>query len=161
MHSPRLSGKTLAAEVMSDLVRGTTFSFRYHRAWQFWKRGFGAAQVLAVDRETVHLRVFGDDGVIAHMPIQRKSVDPFVEKVLPSPTVPDGLDELGQSAIAAWRHESSEGKAGVFSVAIGEAVDLIMQTIDTAETSTLVIESAYPVFMNGSWRTVHVIVAGG
>ena len=146
---------------MSDLVRGTAFSFRYHRAWQFWKRGFGAAQVLAVDRETLHLRVFGDESVIAHMPIQRKSVDPFVEEVLPSPTIPDGIDELSQGAIAAWRHESSEGKAGVFSVTLGEAVDRIMQTIDSAETSPLVIESAYPVLVNGTWRTVHVIVAGG
>jgi hypothetical protein len=146
---------------MADLVRGTAFSFRYHRVWQVWKRGFGAAQVLAVDRDTVHLRVFGDGAVIAHMPIQRESVDPFVQRVLPSPRIPDGLDELGQSAIAAWRHESSDGKAGVFSVALGEAVDLIMRTIHPAETSTVVIESAYPVFMNGTWRTVRVILAGG
>jgi hypothetical protein len=129
--------------------------------WQFWKRGFGAAQVLAVDRDTLHLRVFGDDAIIAHMPIQRKSVDPFVQRVLPSPKIPDGLNELGESAIAAWRHESSDGKAGVFAVALGEAVDLVMRTIHPAETSTVVIESAYPVVMNGAWRTVHVIVAGG
>lgn len=149
---------------MIELIRGASFGFRYHRWWQFWKRGFGAAQVVEAQSSAsfVHIRVFGSDGsVIAHMPIERSSLQRFIYKELAAAPIPDGLHAISEAGVNEWRREHFTGTAGVFSIPLGDAIDAIMQTLGPAGIGPVVVESAYPVSSGGDFRTVRVIVAGG
>jgi hypothetical protein len=147
---------------MLDLRRGTSFGFRHHRWWQFWKRGYGAAQVIAIESGVLHLRLFGSDGsYIAHLPIREAVVRRSAYQILESAPIPDELSALSEEGLTLWREHEQIGFAGVFSIPLGEAIDAVFYTVPSSD-DPIVIESAYPVRNEGgNFRKVQVVVAGG
>ncbi len=143
-----------------NLEPGVGFVFRQHPRWQFWRRGFGAAQVVSQEPSSsvVHLRVLGTDGsVIMHLPILESMVLSRVHKWMGG----ESADLHGSLAgVARWRCEHAEGNAGVFSVPLPEAVDCIFATVPSeARSGPVHIESAYPLRdADGAFRTVCVVM---
>jgi hypothetical protein len=133
------------------LVTGARFSFRTSPPWRFWKRGTGTARVIALDGTVVHLQVVG---VVAHLPILRAVVEPVAYDVVEDPSPPD---DTALSALAEWRVEYDEGTAGIFSVPLHEAIEMIDVTAG-GRSADECLETAYPVRSDdGVYRTIRVI----
>jgi hypothetical protein len=147
---------------------GTIFSYRWGRFQRMPRKGFGMAQILALDAHigVVHVRIFSPDEaldhpeVIGHLPILGSRLAASVKRVVEKQSPPTRFRPF----LAEWRDKHALGEAGAFNCSLWRAQERVWETVGEEGGEhphrTLGIDSAYPVADESGKFNIVRVVAG-
>ena len=124
---------------LRDLPPGTFFTYRA-------EPGYGVAQLIGAESNApiLHVRLISMNGsIINHAAILESSVTPYFHERHDKHPVPSVPSE-SLAAIALWREEYANHRAGAFSIPLPEVFVAVLNVLPI-EVLTFVVGSAYPV----------------
>jgi hypothetical protein len=141
------------------LSNGSTFRFRFHPEWKFWRSASGLGRVISFEpsENVVHVQLIADGLVIGHAPVCREALRSCSAVKIPWDS-PEGR-ALGLAGVSEWRLAHERGEAGAFTLSIREIVAAVRDTLG-GESLFERVETTYPTRdATGEYRTVRVVTA--
>jgi hypothetical protein len=152
---------------MESFQPGQSFLFRSHPKWRIWRKGFGAAKVLAIEpgEAIVHLSVYGMESTpprsfVNFMPILERCVGPYIVERLQVDNLEWKRTDHAWRELHEWRSLWNSGAASCFARPLGESLGLIQSTWGDSNSAATVmrVASAFPVKgRSGQYTAVRVL----